>query len=97
MATDNDITSLRGHLFDTIRALKDKDAPMEIDRAKAIADVAGKIIDSAKVENDFMKIAGQSASGFIPQPALTGPQGGDGTVKQGAPAPRGYIQRGLVK
>lgn len=64
----NKIQDLRDHLFETIEQLKDKDAPMDIERAKAVADVAGKIIDSAKVEVDFMKVTGQAkGSGFIPE------------------------------
>lgn len=41
---------------------------MEIDRAKAISEVAQAIINSAKVEVDFMKVsgAGGKGSGFIP-------------------------------
>jgi hypothetical protein len=65
--SENTITELRGHLFDTMRALKDKDQPMDIDRAKAIADVAQTIINSAKVEVEHMKIAGGKGSGFIPE------------------------------
>lgn len=73
---NNDITELRSHLFDALRGLKNKEAPMDIDRAKAIADVAQTIINSAKVEVDHMKIAGGKGSGFIPEqpkvPALPG-------------------------
>lgn len=50
------ITDLRIHLFDTIKSLKDPVKPMEIDRAKAIADLAREIISSAKVEVDYMRI-----------------------------------------
>jgi hypothetical protein len=65
--SENTITELRGHLFDTMRALKSKDQPMDIERAKAIADVAQTIINSAKVEVEHMKIAGGKGSGFIPE------------------------------
>lgn len=64
--SENTITALRGHLFDTMRALKDKEQPMDIERAKAIADVAQTIINSAKVEVEHMKVAGGNGSGFIP-------------------------------
>lgn len=52
--------------------MKDKEKPMDLDRAKAIADVAQVIINTAKAENDFMKISGKSdGSGFIvPVPRL---------------------------
>lgn len=40
---------------------------MEIERAKAISEVAQTIINSAKVEVDYMKqVGGKPASGFIP-------------------------------
>ena len=54
----NDIDDLRKHLFETLEALKDKKAPMEIDRAKAISDIAQTIINSAKVEVDYAKATG---------------------------------------
>lgn len=39
---------------------------MEIERAEAIANIAGKIIDSAKVEVDFLKVTGAAnGSGFL--------------------------------
>lgn len=63
----NKIEDLRNHLFAALEALADEDKPMEIERAKAISDVAQTIINSAKVEVDYMKqIGGRPASGFIP-------------------------------
>lgn len=64
--TSNDITELRGHLFETLRALKDKDKPLDIDRARAVSDVAQTIINTVKVEVDFVKATGHKGSGFIP-------------------------------
>ena len=62
----NDITALRAHLFDTIEALRDKQNPMEIDRAKAISDVAQTIINTAKTEVEYLRVTGgQTGSGFI--------------------------------
>ena len=61
------IEDLRAHLFDTLRALKDKEQPMDLDRAKAIADVAQVIINSAKVEVDYMRLRGDKGSGFVPE------------------------------
>lgn len=51
----NKISDLRDHLFETLEALKDKDAPMDVERARAVSEVAGKIIDSARVEVDMVK------------------------------------------
>lgn len=68
----NNITELRVHLFDTLRALKDKDAPMDIDLARAVSDVAQTIINSAKVECDFIRATGNSGdTKFFPIQAPT--------------------------
>lgn len=62
------IDDLRTHLFDTLAALKDKDAPMDLDRAKTIAAVGKVIVETAKVEVDFLKVTNATQStGFIPQ------------------------------
>lgn len=63
---NDDIATLRTHLFETLTALKNKEAPMDIDRAKAISEVAQTIINSAKVEVEHMKLTGGKGSGFIP-------------------------------
>lgn len=63
----NKIEDLRNHLFATIEALLDPDKPMDIDRARAVSDVAKTVIDSAKVEVDFLKATNAvGGSGFIP-------------------------------
>lgn len=64
----NDITSLRGHLFDTLRALNDKESPMDVDRARAVSDIAQTIINSAKVELEHLKVTGARGTGFLPEP-----------------------------
>ncbi len=53
----NRMQDLRNHLFETLEALKDDENPMEVSRAKAIAEVASVLIETAKVEVDFMKIS----------------------------------------
>lgn len=61
------IDDLRTHLFDTLAALKDKNAPMDLDRARAVADIGRVIVDSAKVEVDFLKVTGAiKSTGFLP-------------------------------
>jgi len=63
----NKIEDLRDHLFETIEALKDDEKPMELERAKTIASVAQTIINSAKLENEYLKITkGIKSTGFIP-------------------------------
>ena len=61
----NKIEDLRNHLFVTIESLLDKDEPMDIERAKAVAEVAQVIVNSAKVEVDFIAKTGAVGSGFI--------------------------------
>jgi len=60
----NSIGSLRDTLFSTINGLKD--GSIQIDTAKQITETAKAIIDSCRVENEFMAIAGGHGSGFIP-------------------------------
>jgi hypothetical protein len=65
----NTIDDLRSHLFETLAALKDKDAPMDLDRAQAVAEVAKVIVESAKVEVSFLKVTGATQStAFLPVP-----------------------------
>lgn len=67
----NKIEDLRNHLFATLEALQDEDKPMEIDRAKTIADVAQVIVNSAKIEVDFIRATGrEKGTGFIPEERL---------------------------
>jgi len=72
------MSDLRNHLFETLEALKDKDDPMAIERAKAISDVGQTIINSAKVELQAMELIGvrEPAPFFdqsrLPQPATSG-------------------------
>jgi hypothetical protein len=61
---DNNMQGLREHLFDTLRELKQ--GSMQLDRARLIVDVSQAIINSAKVEVDFIKaVNATSGSGFI--------------------------------
>lgn len=62
----NKIDNLREHLFATLEALRDEKNPMEIDRARTIATVAQTIVNSAKVEVDYIKATGAKGSAFIP-------------------------------
>lgn len=64
---NNKMTDLRNHLFATLEALQDQDKPMDIERAKAIAEVGKVLVDSAKVEVMFIKAMDGDAksTGFI--------------------------------
>ena len=63
----NRLVDLRNHLFATLEALQDEDKPMDLARAKTIADVAQTLINSAKVEVDFINAVGGESrgTGFI--------------------------------
>jgi len=46
--------------------LKDPDKPMDVERARAVCDVAQTIINSAKVEVDLVKaVSGSPSSSFF--------------------------------
>ena len=61
----NKIQDLRNHLFEAIELLKDDDPKMTIEKAKAIADVSQVIINTAKLEVDFIR-ATDNLEGFYP-------------------------------
>ena len=63
----NKMTDLRNHLFATLEALQDVDNPMDIDRAKAIAEIGKVLVDSAKVEVMFINAmdGDVKSTGFI--------------------------------
>ncbi len=65
---NNNISTVRQALLDTLADLRNRDNPMEIERARAVADVARVIVDSAKVEVDYLKVTGQSATPFLEHP-----------------------------
>lgn len=62
----NKIEDLRNLLFETMEKLLDDDDPMDSVQAQTIANVGKVIVDSAKVEVEFMKHVGGLGSGFIP-------------------------------
>jgi hypothetical protein len=63
----NKMTDLRNHLFATLEALQDKEDPMEVERAMAVAKVGSVLVESAKVEVAFINAMDGSAktTGFI--------------------------------
>lgn len=52
----NKIQDLREHLFETLEALKNNDVNMTIEKAKAIAEIGNVIVNSAKLEIDFIRV-----------------------------------------
>lgn len=62
---NDDLAGLRAVLFDTLRGLKDGSVKPEL--AKAINDVGQTLINSAKLEVDYLKATGTNVgTGFIP-------------------------------
>lgn len=70
------ITQMREHLMATLASLRDRENPMEPDRARAVAQVAGVLVDSAKVEIEYIKATGADRSDFL-EPGTTLPQLGN--------------------
>jgi antitoxin (DNA-binding transcriptional repressor) of toxin-antitoxin stability system len=61
----NDITELRTHLFDTLRAVKA--GTLDIEKAKTVVDVARVLVESAKVEVSFLATTGAlKSTNFLP-------------------------------
>lgn len=70
--TSPHITELRQQLLDTLKDLRNREQPMEPDRARAVAQVAAVLVDTAKVEVDYIKATGSDRSDFIePPPQIT--------------------------
>ncbi|WP_343590132.1 hypothetical protein [Paracidovorax wautersii] len=63
------ISQLRQQLLDTLSDLRNREAPMEPDRARAVAQVASVLVDTAKVEVEYLRATGQQKAGFLEEPA----------------------------
>ena len=84
----NKLSDLRDHLFESIEMLKNNNDPsasenerMDLETAKRVSDISGKIIDSYKVEVQAMAIISKAdntnalnkflnKTGIVDQPAL---------------------------
>jgi hypothetical protein len=53
-------SDLREHLFATLEGLLDDENPLDINRAKAVAEVGKVIVESAKVEVEMAKVLVQN-------------------------------------
>ena len=67
--TSPHIDQVRQSLLDTLADLRNRENPMDIERAKAVAQVASVLVDTAKVENEYLKITGQDRGNFLEQPS----------------------------
>lgn len=79
--TSPHIDQVRTALLATLSDLRDRTNPMDIERAKAVATVASVLVDTARVENDYLKITGQDRSGF-----LSGPEERPALIGQSTPS-----------
>lgn len=61
------ISQVRQHLLATLADLRNRDTPMEVDRARAVASVAAVLVDTARVEVDYLKATGQQQAAFLEQ------------------------------
>ena len=62
------IDQVRQALMQTLQGLQNKEEPLDIERAKTIAQVATVLVDTAKVENEYLKITHQERSNFLEIP-----------------------------
>lgn len=64
----NKLEDLRNHLFAALEGLGDAEKPLDIERARAIADVSQTIINSAKLELEVLKVYDGKMRGtdFVP-------------------------------
>jgi hypothetical protein len=60
----NNIDDLRATLFESIKLLKE--GKLDVAQAKAISEMSQVVINSAKVELDFMREFGGKGTGFVP-------------------------------
>jgi ribosomal protein L17 len=62
----SDIHTLRAHLFAEISALREGKVGATVERAKAVSEIAQTIINTAKVELEFMRQTDRNITEFIP-------------------------------
>lgn len=63
----HDISALRAHLFDAIAGVKA--GSLDLDKARAVNELGKTLVDSAKVEEDYIRATnGGSTSTFLEPP-----------------------------
>nr|WKF58768.1 hypothetical protein HUO10_003269 [Paraburkholderia busanensis] len=67
------ITDLREQLMQTLADLRDRENPMDVDRARAVAQVANVLVDTAKVEVDYIKATGAAGDSLFISPLNSDP------------------------
>jgi len=67
---------------------------MDVERARAVAQVAGVLVDSAKVEVDYIKATGAAGDSLFISPLNSDPErllsGSNGTIEK---TPTGFVHR----
>lgn len=61
--SQQDLSALRAHLFATLEAVKA--GTLELDKARAVNDIAKTLVDTAKVEVDYLRTCGGGESEFL--------------------------------
>ncbi len=76
-----DITELRAQLFATLAGVKD--GTVDLDRARAVNEIGKTIVDTARVEVDYLKATGGGESSFLDTTIGSGnlPNGITGVVR----------------
>ena len=78
MSNQKTIEDLRAVLFETIAAVRDGSMPL--DRAKTISDLSQVMVNSAKVEVEFVKATSSDGSAFMEKQAGQLPDGITGST-----------------
>ena len=90
------ITDLREQLMQTLADLRNRENPMDVDRARAVAQVANVLVDTAKVEVDYIKATGAQGDSLFISPLNSDPErllsGGESKGKI-QPTPTGFVHR----
>jgi hypothetical protein len=63
---DHNIADLRQKLFETLDAVKS--GALDLDRARLVNELGKTLIDSAKVEVDFLRVTEETKSDFLSPP-----------------------------
>lgn len=74
------IDQVRTALLGILQDLHQRKDPADLDRAKAMATVGSVLVDTARVENEYLKLTGQDRSSFMERVDSDGGQLGLGLV-----------------
>ena len=57
---------LRNHLFTALEDLNNPEKKVDLARMEAIADIAGVLVETAKVEVAYIRVTESKGTGFLP-------------------------------